>query len=58
MVNHLKRAEPYGKRSPWQTLSEMPASHARNDWSDTKVGASAICVLVMAIQVNLTYPVW
>jgi len=54
----LKRVEPYGKRSPWQTLSEMPASHARNEWSDTKVGASAIGVLVMAIQVNLTYPVW
>ena len=42
MVHHLKRVEPYGKRSPWHTLSEMPASHARNGWSDTRVGASRV----------------
>ena len=58
MVHHLKRVEPYGKRSPWHTLSEMPASHARNGWSDARVGASAMHCIVMAIQVNLTYPVW
>ncbi len=41
MVHHLKRAEPDGNRSPWHTLSEMPASQARNGWSDARVGASA-----------------
>ena len=57
MVNHLKRAEPYGKTRPWHTLSEMPASHARNGWSDARVGASARVCIVMAVQVNLSYPV-
>ena len=42
MVNPLTRVEPYGKRSPWHTLSEMPASHTRNGWSDTSVGASRV----------------
>ena len=37
----MKRASPSGTRSPWQTWSEMPASHARQGWSDTRVGASA-----------------
>ena len=57
MVHHLKRAEPYGKRSPWQTLSEMPASHARNGWSDASVGARAMRCLATALQGTLTYPV-
>ena len=58
MVNHVKRVEPYGKRRPWQTLSEMPASHTRNGWSDARVGASAMQGMVLAIQGNLPYPVW
>ena len=56
MVHHVKRGEPYGKRSPWQTLSERPASHARKGWSDPRVGASARFAIAMALQVNLTSP--
>jgi hypothetical protein len=37
-------------------LSEMPASHARNGWRDTRVGASARSDIARALQVNLTYP--
>src|SRR5438874_1383271 len=55
-VNHLTRAEPYGKTSPWQPLSAMPASHARNCWSETRVGARAMFCIATALQVNLTYP--
>ena len=57
MVHHLKRAEPYGKTRPWHTLSEMPASHARNGWNEARGGASAMIYIVMAIQVNLPSPV-
>ena len=38
-------------------MSDMPASHARNCWSDARVGVRARIFLVMAIQANLIYPV-
>ena len=56
MVKHLKRAEPYGDTSPWHTLSAMPASHARNWWSETRVGARAMFCSAQALQVNLLSP--
>ena len=53
---HKKRAEPFGKTSPWQTLSEMPVSQARNGWSEARVGAGARLSKATALQVHLSYP--
>ena len=38
MVNHLKRAEPYGKTRPWHTSPEMSAGLIRNHKVEVSVG--------------------
>jgi len=57
MVHHVKRAEPYGDTRPWQTVSKMPASHARKGWNEARVGAQAMSDSATAIPVNLPSPV-
>jgi hypothetical protein len=55
-VNHLTRAEPYGKTSPWQPLSALPVRHARKGWSAARGGASARGVKATALQGTLPSP--